>query len=211
MALPLILGLGSMILGGIQANQAKQQAKGIAAKQQASIDAANALERERYEDEKRLFGPIREKLAKDAMSDIPVGYARMAPQIAQQAEATRRRYTRSYGGGYGRGASGLAESRLQNIDLQEAAALTGAYDKAQADQRLMRMQVAGMDQSGVAASQYAQGLRGQADVYGRDLLAANADQAAGWGTFSAGVREAAPAVMDLWNTYKNKPVRPAIG
>lgn len=145
------IGLLSAGIGYLASERARKSKEASDKKQEQMNASALELARQREEEERRMFGPVREKLAREAMSTEPAEYGKMAGEISKNYGALRQGIG---AGGYGV-SGGLNQAKLQAIDLGESAAKTAAYGDALNRQRNLAMSIAGMDRSG----QYGQNLQ----------------------------------------------------
>lgn len=200
MALPLVAGMiGSSLIGGaasmMGANKAGKAASS-AADQQRNLSLQDLMFRQKmYEDEQRLYGPLRQRLVNEAMSDRPLGYDVTSGQI-RRAYADQNR--RALGLAYQMPGSGLMSNALQSGRLNLASDLANAYQRGMDARRQMGMAVAGGDKSAQLGMNYSQGLGNLSNFYGQQANQFNQAAAQGWQNFGqslSGLAYALPYAM----------------
>jgi len=159
------LTVAGLAMSAYQANKAKQDAKGAQGKQEAAIAEQQAFDRQRYEDEKQMYGPLREKLAREAMSTMPADAGRAMNEVSRNYGNVRRQIAATPA------PMGLGYGQRVGANLMEAESKSRAYGDALARQRGTAMAIAAQDRSGQYAQNVSQGMGQQANYYGQQALA----------------------------------------
>lgn len=181
------IGLVGGLFGGMGASRARKQEAKRAAKV-ANEDLA--FRKKIYEDEKRLYGPIKERLVGEAMSSEPLDYAQISARIRQNYANALRQLNET---------SGIGASRNQGARLKMATELAGAYGQGLTNRRNLGLAVSDRDQTIPLAMNISGGYQNIQRMAENEAALQGQQAAANWGAAASGLGQLVYGVSGMIN------------
>ena len=170
---------------------ASQNAKaaGKATDQQAALTQADLdFRKQQYERYLGLMGPIEEKLAAEAKSELPLDYEKNASQTKANYAAAQRGITTAMGL-RGMAGSGLDDAAIRGAAYGQASDLSKDWSQGLVNKRNLGLTLTGRGQIERAAQGVSSGLQGLGNFYGNQANLYNAAAQQGWANFGQGLKD----------------------
>lgn len=208
-----VVGAGASLYS---ANQNKKAAE-KASDQQGALSAADlAFRQKQYERYLGLMGPIEEKLAAEAKSELPLDYEKNAAQTKANYAAAQRGITTAMGL-RGMAGSGLDEAAIRGAAYGQASDLSKDWAQGLVNRRNLGLTLTGRGQLGQAAQGVEGGLQGLGNYYGNQANLYNAAAQQGWANFGQGLQGIAYGLGRMGKQNQpelsnaNEPIAPTVG
>jgi len=173
---------------GIYGASQNAKAAGKATDQQAALTQADLdFRKQQYERYLGLMGPIEEKLAAEAKSELPLDYEKNAAQTKANYAAAQRGITTAMGL-RGMAGSGLDEAAIRGAAYGQASDLSKDWAQGLVNRRNLGLTLTGRGQIERAAQGVSGGLQGLGNVYGNQANLYNAAALQGWANFGQGLQ-----------------------
>ena len=170
-------GVGAIagFLGGKSADKKAEAAK----RERKMYGEQNmAMNRELFEQEKRIMRPIKERLGAEAMSSQPLDYAQISARIRQNYANALRQLNET---------SGIGASRNQGARLKMAGELAGAYQQGLTNRRNLALAVSERDQTNQLAMNVSPGYQNLQRLKENEAGIQGQQAAANWGAAASGL------------------------
>lgn len=173
---------------GIYGASQNSKAAGKATDQQAAFTQADLdFRKQQYERYLGLMGPIEEKLAAEAKSELPLDYEKNAAQTKANYAAAQRGITTAMGL-RGMAGSGLDEAAIRGAAYGQASDLSKDWAQGLVNRRNLGLTLTGRGQIERAAQGVSGGLQGLGNFYGNQANLYNAAAQQGWANFGQGLQ-----------------------
>ena len=201
---------------GIYGASQNAKAAGKATDQQAALTQADLdFRKQQYERYLGLMGPIEEKLAAEAKSELPLDYEKNAAQTKANYAAAQRGITTAMGL-RGMAGSGLDEAAIRGAAYGQASDLSKDWAQGLVNRRNLGLTLTGRGQIERAAQGVSGGLQGLGNVYGNQANLYNAAAQQGWANFGQGLQGIAYGLGRMGKQNQpeianaNEPITPTV-
>ena len=182
-------GVGAIagFLGGKSADKKAEAAK----RERKMYGEQNmAMNRELFEQEKRIMRPIKERLGAEAMSSQPLDYAQISARIRQNYANALRQLNET---------SGIGASRNQGARLKMATELAGAYGQGLANRRNLGLALMGRDQTAQYASNLGRSYENMAEMARQEQMLNEASARENYAMAAQGLGQALYGAQQMFN------------
>jgi hypothetical protein len=191
------VGLVGGFLGGKKMDAAAKEAK---RERKLYGEQQMAMNKELYDQERKIMRPIKERLGAEAMSSEPLDYAQISGRIRENYANALRRINET---------SGIGAARSQSARLKMATELAGAYGQGLANRRNLGLTLMSKDQTATYANQLGRSYENMAEVARQEQAAYEQSAAQNWQAAASGLGQLAYGVSGIMGGGTNQPMTKA--
>lgn len=191
------VGLVGGFLGGKKMDAAAKEAK---RERKLYGEQQMAMNKELYDQERKIMRPIKERLGAEAMSSEPLDYAQISGRIRENYANALRRINET---------SGIGAARSQSARLKMATELAGAYGQGLTNRRNLGLTLMSKDQTATYANQLGRSYENMAEVARQEQAAYEQSAAQNWQAAASGLGQLAYGVSGMMGGGTNQPMTKA--
>lgn len=191
------VGLVGGFLGGKKMDAAAKEAK---RERKLYGEQQMAMNKELYDQERKIMRPIKERLGAEAMSSEPLDYAQTSQRIRENYASALRRINET---------SGLGAARAQGARLKMAGELAGAYQQGLANRRNLGLTLMNKDQTATYAGALGRSYDNMSDIAYSEQLANERAAKENWQSAVSGLGQLVYGVGGMMGGGGNQPMAQA--
>lgn len=191
------VGLVGGFLGGKKMDAAAKEAE---RERKLYGEQQMAMNKELYDQERKIMRPIKERLGAEAMSSEPLDYAQISGRIRENYANALRRINET---------SGIGAARSQSARLKMATELAGAYGQGLTNRRNLGLTLMSQDQTATYANQLGRSYENMAEAARQEQAAYEQSAAQNWQAAASGLGQLAYGVSGMMGGGTNQPMTKA--